>query len=164
MSSDRIECAFTELDSVLANTASERDSVISILKTAIGTIKLDFGTDTARVTEVKLAALKTFDDLLKSQENLSMAKVKLALSNLDTETNKNVSDIAIEILKRINMNDSNKFNGPGQSEQSIADNSDLERAAAKAGVVVLADETGTEKAVTGKQPVIDQNEFKIEEE
>lgn len=164
MSSERINQSFLEMDAVAEMTAVRRAALIDILQEAINKIALDFKGDSARTVEVKLAAIKTMDDLCKSQESLTMAKVKLALSSIDTEANKNISDVAVEVLKRIDMTSNQRFNGPSPSAQSIEDNSILERVALDSGITIEKDELSSAYVQPGVSPKINEKEFAIEEE
>ena len=91
--SDHISKAFEEMDLTLQDSMLRRQALIAALEGVVKSCNLDFEKDTARTVEVKLAAMKTLDDLYKGQENVSMAKVKLALSRIDTKTNQNVSAV-----------------------------------------------------------------------
>ena len=52
---------------------------------------------------MKLSLFKTLDDLIKSQESLYMGKTKLSLQKKSEATNDSVKQMAVDILKQINM-------------------------------------------------------------
>ena len=106
---DHVSKAFEDMDATFQDSMLRRAALISSLEAVVKSCNLDFEKDSARTVEVKLAAMKTLDDLYKGQENVSMNKVKLALSRVDTKTNQNISAVAVEMLKRIEMAESGNY-------------------------------------------------------
>lgn len=160
--STHIDDAFKEMDQIASDSMLRRHAMIAALEEVVKKANLDFEKDTARTVEVKLAAMKTLDDLLKGQENVSMAKVKLALSRVDTKTNQNVSAIAVEMLKRIQMAESGNY-ASVNSGSYVDDDSKLEAAALAAGVSFKEEEI-TEAEDHKEDVKIDDKEFAIEED
>ena len=97
---------YESLDSIQGKREELADALIAIAKT----IKLDIDNDAPRKTEMKLSLFKTVDDILKSQENLHINKVKVGLQKKSEATNENVKQMAIEILRNIDM--THKVNAP----------------------------------------------------
>lgn len=165
---DHITEEFKNMDLTLQDSMLRRQSLIAILEDVVKNSNLDFEKDTARTIEVKLAAMKTLDDLYKGQENISMAKVKLALSRVDTKTNQNISAVAVEMLKRIEMAESGNYTQIN-SGQYIDDDARLAKRALELGVetkpeevesVTVHDQTEINHQL-GKS--VSKNEFDIDE-
>jgi hypothetical protein len=165
---DHISKSFEEMDLTLQDSMLRRQALIAALEGVVKNCNLDFEKDTARTVEVKLAAMKTLDDLYKGQENVSMAKVKLALSRVDTKTNQNISAVAVEMLKRIEMAESGNYVNVNAG-QYVDDDTRLESRAKELGIETKAEEK--EAVVVHDQAELDQqlgksvsnNEFDIEE-
>ena len=161
--STHVDKAFKELDNTVNETSSRRTRLIALMEATLDKLNLDPNTDSPRMTEVKLATLKTLDDLYKGQENVSMAKVKLALSRIDTQTNANVGQMALEVIKQIEMCDCNKFANTNHSS-GVDDDKMLDAVAKDAGIEI--DENETSVVVEQAKPRIEINskEFEPEEE
>ena len=166
--SDHVSKAFEDMDLTLQDSMLRRQALISALEGVVKGCNLDFEKDTARTVEVKLAAMKTLDDLYKGQENVSMAKVKLALSRIDTKTNQNISAVAVEMLKRIEMAEGANYTQINAGKYE--DNDDkLAKRALELGVTTKAEEI--QEVVVHDQAELDQqlgksvskNEFDLEE-
>lgn len=166
--SDHISKAFEEMDLTLQDSMLRRQALIAALEGVVKSCNLDFEKDTARTVEVKLAAMKTLDDLYKGQENVSMAKVKLALSRIDTKTNQNVSAVAVEMLKRIQMAECGNYVDVNAGNY-VDDDNRLARRAQELGVETKPEEI--EHVAVHDQAELDQqlgksvskNEFDLEE-
>lgn len=166
--SGHVAKAFEDMDLTLQDSMLRRQALISALEAVVKGCNLDFEKDTARTVEVKLAAMKTLDDLYKGQENVSMAKVKLALSRVDTKTNQNVSAVAVEMLKRIQMAESGNYVAVNAGKYEDDDNK-LAKRAQELGIetkpeeienVVVHDQAELEQQL-GKS--ISKNEFDLDE-
>lgn len=165
---DHVSKAFEDMDLTLQDSMLRRAALISALESVVKGANLDFEKDTARTVEVKLAAMKTLDDLYKGQENVSMSKVKLALSRIDTKTNQNISAVAVEMLKRIEMAESGNYVNVNAG-QYVDDDARLEARAKELGVetkdeekqaVVIHDQAELDQQL-GKS--VSKNEFDLEE-
>ncbi len=159
--STHVDKAFAEMDSTMMEMTSRRANLITIMEAALDKLNLNPNEDSARLTEVKLATLKTLDDLYKGQENVSMAKVKLALSRIDTQTNANVGQMALEVIKQIEMADCNKFRAANH-QSGVDDDNQLEAAAKEAGIEI--DECETATVVEQDKPKVEINKKDFEPE
>lgn len=165
---DHVTKAFEDMDVTLQDSMLRRAALINALEAVVKGCNLDFEKDTARTVEVKLAAMKTLDDLYKGQENVSMSKVKLALSRVDTKTNQNVSAVAVEMLKRIEMAESGNYVHVNNG-QFVDDDARLARRAQELGIETKPEEV--ESVTIHDQAELNQqlgknvakNEFDIEE-
>lgn len=99
------EIAFEEMNAALDQLKDKRATLIEQLADTTRTTKIDFENDAPRKTEMKLSLFKTLDDLIKSQESLYMGKTKLSLQKKSEATNDSIKQMAVEILKNINMKD-----------------------------------------------------------
>lgn len=161
--STHVDKAFKEMDETMMEMSSRRTRLIALMEATLDKINLDPNADSARLTEVKLATLKTLDDLYKGQENVSMAKVKLALSRVDTQTNANIGQMALEVIKQIEMCDCNKF--AATNHDSGVDNDNLLEAVAKEAGIEIDDEETTIVVEQAKPKIeINNKEFEPEEE
>ena len=118
--------------------------------------------------KIQIWILKKIPQEHKGQENISMAKVKLALSRVDTKTNQNISAVAVEMLKRIEMAESGNYTQIN-SGQYIDDDARLAKRALELGVetkpeevesVTVHDQTEINHQL-GKS--VSKNEFDIDE-
>lgn len=159
--STHVDKAFAEMDSTMMEMTSRRANLITIMEATLDKLNLNPNEDSARLTEVKLATLKTLDDLYKGQENVSMAKVKLALSRIDTQTNANVGQMALEVIKQIEMADCNKFSAANH-QSGVDDDNQLEAAAKEAGIEI--DECETATVVEQDKPKVEINNKDFEPE
>lgn len=159
--STHVDKAFAEMDSTMMEMTSRRANLITIMEATLDKLNLNPNEDSARLTEVKLATLKTLDDLYKGQENVSMAKVKLALSRVDTQTNANVGQMALEVIKQIEMADCNKFSAANH-QSGVDDDNQLEAAAKEAGIEI--DECETATVVEQDKPKVEINNKDFEPE
>lgn len=165
---DHVTKAFEDMDITLQDSMLRRAALINALEAVVKGCNLDFEKDTARTVEVKLAAMKTLDDLYKGQENVSMSKVKLALSRVDTKTNQNISAVAVEMLKRIEMAESGNYVHVNNG-QFVDDDARLARRAQELGIETKPEEV--ESVTVHDQAELNQqlgknvakNEFDIEE-
>lgn len=165
---DHVTKAFEDMDVTLQDSMLRRAALINALEAVVKGCNLDFEKDTARTVEVKLAAMKTLDDLYKGQENVSMSKVKLALSRVDTKTNQNISAVAVEMLKRIEMAESGNYVHVNNG-QFVDDDARLARRAQELGIETKPEEV--ESVTVHDQAELNQqlgknvakNEFDIEE-
>ena len=106
---------YESLDTIQGKREELADALIAVAKS----IKLDIDNDAPRKTEMKLSLFKTVDDILKSQENLHINKVKVGLQKKSEATNENVKQMAIEILRNIDM--THKVNAPVSLSNSEED-------------------------------------------
>lgn len=165
---DHVSKAFEDMDATFQDSMLRRAALISSLEAVVKSCNLDFEKDSARTVEVKLAAMKTLDDLYKGQENVSMNKVKLALSRVDTKTNQNISAVAVEMLKRIEMAESGNYVNVNAG-QFVDDDAKLARRAQELGIETKPEElesvTVHDQAELNQQlgKNVSKNEFDIEE-
>ena len=101
---------FEEMSNGLSNIRSTREALIDQLSQVVKTTHIDIEADAPRKSEMKLALFKTVDDLLKSQESTFTTKTKLSLMKKSEASNESVKQMAIEILRNINMKQ--KANAP----------------------------------------------------
>lgn len=98
------DIAFDEMAAGLGEIREQRDAVIQALIQAVKTTKLDPQNEAPRVTEVKIAMINALDSVLKSQESLHLSKAKAVLNRKAESDSSAVKQMAIEVLRNINMN------------------------------------------------------------
>ena len=97
------DIVFDEMSQGLSTIRDQRADLINQLLQHTKSVHIDLEADAPRKTEVKLALFKTVDDMLKSQESLHTTKTKLSLQRKSEASNESVKQMAIEILRNINM-------------------------------------------------------------
>lgn len=97
------EIVFDEMNMGLDTIRNQRQVLLDQLTQITASTKIDFEADAPRKTEMKLSLFKTVDDLLKSQESLLTGKVKMSLAKKSEASSDAVKQIAVEILKNIDM-------------------------------------------------------------
>ena len=110
------DIVFDEMSQGLSTIRDQRADLINQLLQHTKNVHIDLEADAPRKTEVKLALFKTVDDMLKSQESLHTTKTKLSLQRKSEASNESVKQMAIEILRNINMKQ--KANAPVATTQA----------------------------------------------
>ena len=145
------EIIFDDMNTGLDQIRQQRDALLQQLTQVTATTKIDFEGDAPRKTEMKLSLFKTVDDLLKSQESLLTGKAKMSLAKKSEASNENLKQMAVEILKNIDMKQ--KKNATAPVAVSDKDTSVLEQAfdAMKAddpSAIIKEDELVMDEAAT----------------
>ena len=119
-----------KLDGTIDETVPVRDKMITSLSEAVLDTKWDLHGDSARVTEVKLAAVNSLSSLLNDKEKIRINRAKLALQDKTNDIMENVGkDIATILLK------STLFQGALATSNEEADK-ELERVFNDAGMKI----------------------------
>jgi len=98
-----LDAAFDEIQETFGTTRTIRREMIDQLRSQIGMMKID-PYDKAIMIQAKLMIAKTLDDLLKSDEEVSIKKLKMQLARKDSETNGMVGATIVNLLKNIRTN------------------------------------------------------------
>lgn len=100
---NEIDEAFSELASVCDENRVIRRELINQLRSAAAEMKID-PYDKATVITAKLLIPKTLDDLLKSDEDITLKRLKMKLSRKDSESNGNIGSAIVSLLRSIKAN------------------------------------------------------------
>lgn len=96
---------FIALHDKTKSVSAIRNEIIKKLHSSVG--MYDLGDTNPRSLEVKLAAIKTLDDLLKSEESSATSLIKTQLLRKETESNTDVKAATVEMLKAIKIKQTN---------------------------------------------------------
>ena len=106
------EIIFDDMNMGLDQIRIQRDALLKQLTQVTETTKIDFEGDAPRKTEMKLSLFKTVDDLLKSQESLLTGKAKMSLAKKSEASSGALKEMAVEILKNIDMKQKKNAGAP----------------------------------------------------
>lgn len=97
-----IDEAFEEFESTVGSNKTVRKEMIESLRKALANPEMAPSPyDKAMAMQAKVAVYKTLDDLLKSEEDVSLRKLKMRLARKDSETNGMVGQTMVALLKSI---------------------------------------------------------------
>lgn len=95
-----IDTAFEEVAETFGHSRTIRRELIGQLQKQIGKIQItEF--DKPMMIQARLMIAKTLDDLLKSDEDVSVKKLKMQLARKDSETNGAVGATIVNLIKSI---------------------------------------------------------------
>lgn len=99
-----LDQAFKELEEDFGFSKEARREVIRNLRSQAASVKIS-EYDKATTIMAKMSIVKTFDDLLKSDSDLTLQKLKMKLARKDSETNGMVGQTIAALLKNIRVSD-----------------------------------------------------------
>ena len=136
-----LDAAFKELEEDFGYAKEARREVIKNLRVEAAKIKFsEF--DKATVTMAKVSILKTLDDILKSDSDLTLQKLKMKLARKDSETNGLVGQTIAAMLKNMRVND-----GLGQDPSKDPTEGAMEELAERAKALETTGDEKTKKAL-----------------
>ena len=165
MASDSLDEAFKELEETCGNNRVIRREMINQLRAQIPKMMIgEF--DKPMMIQAKLMIAKTLDDLLKSDDEVSVRNLKLKLARKDSETNGMVGETVTRLLRSIRP-DGKMFNEPGQDINRGAVMEQLKGMQEKnPELTVSKDETeecGSTPSIDNDEPITPLKEEKEEE-
>ena len=98
-----LDKALNNLQNTFDKIHGDRSSIINKLKTVVDNIVLNPNEDSPRMTEVKLATIKTLDDMLRSAESSATTMAKTQLQKKNDESSEATKKMVVEMLKNINL-------------------------------------------------------------
>lgn len=104
-STNAMDQAFEEFEKECAGNREMRRAMIQKLHDVAMKMEIHPEFEKAMTLQAKLMIPKTIDDLLKSDENASLQKLKLKLARKDAETNGAVGTAVVELLKMVHVNE-----------------------------------------------------------
>ena len=99
-----LDIAFKELEEDFAFAKEARREVINNLRSQAAKVKVSEYDKPLMVT-AKMAIIKTFDDMLKSDSDLTLQKLKMKLARKDSETNGMIGATIAAMLKNMRVNE-----------------------------------------------------------
>ena len=115
------ELVFDEMNTGLDTIRNQRQILLDQLTQVTATTKIDFEGDAPRKTEMKLSLFKTVDDLLRSQESLLTGKAKMSLAKKQEASSDALKQVAVEILKNIDMKQKKNVASPVATDDKDKD-------------------------------------------
>lgn len=100
-----LDQAFKELEEDFGFAKESRREVIRNLRSQAASVKVS-EYDKATTIMAKMTIVKTFDDLLKSDSDLTLQKLKMKLARKDSEMNGAVGQTIVAMLKNMRVNES----------------------------------------------------------
>ena len=95
-----IDAAFEEVAETFGSARTVRREMIEMLRKQI--VKCEINEyDKALMISAKMSVIKTLDDLLKSDQDVSVKKLKMQLARKDSETNGAVGATIVNLIKSI---------------------------------------------------------------
>lgn len=111
-SKNAIDAAFEEFEATCKTGREARTMMIDILKKSLQNPEMAPSPyDKAMAMQAKVAVFKTLDDLVKSDEDMSLKKFKMIMARKDSETNGAVGQTIVALLKNIRATGENGGNG-----------------------------------------------------
>lgn len=95
-----IDAAFEEFETTVGNNRVIRREVIDMLRKQVPKCEIYEG-EKAMAIQAKMMVIKTLDDLMKSDEEVSIKKLKMKLARQDSATNGMVGQTIVAMLKSI---------------------------------------------------------------
>ena len=98
-----LDVALEQLQNKFHSTDNIRQILIDKLTSTVNQMSIDPNNDAPRMQEVKLATIKTLDELLKSAESSAVTNAKVQMQKRSDENSEASSKLVIEMLKNINV-------------------------------------------------------------
>lgn len=105
-----IDAAFEEFETTIGNNRVVRREVIDMLRRQVPKCEIYEG-EKAMAIQAKMMVIKTLDDLMKSDEDVSLKKLKMKLARQDSATNGVVGQTIVALLKNIRATGENTGKG-----------------------------------------------------
>lgn len=98
-----LDVALEQLQDKFHSTDDIRQILINKLTSTVNQMSIDPNNDAPRMQEVKLATIKTLDDLLKSAESSAVTNAKVQMQKRSDENSDATSKLVIEMLRNIDI-------------------------------------------------------------
>lgn len=116
-----IDEAFEEFEQTTGNNRVVRREMIESLRKALANPEMAPSPyDKAMAMQAKVAVFKTLDDLLKSEEDVSLKSLKMRLARKDSETNGMVGQTVVALLKSIRASGEDNGGTPKEIDRGAA--------------------------------------------
>jgi len=98
-----LDKAIEQVDSTFRSTDNVRDILINKLRMVVDNLVLSPDGDSPLKLDSKLHIIQTVKELLKDKENSAVTAAKVKMQKKDTESSDAARQMAIELLKNINL-------------------------------------------------------------
>ena len=98
-----LDKAIEQVDSTFQSTDRVRDILINKLQLVVNNLALSPDSDSPLKLDSKLHIIQTVKELLKDKENSAVTAAKIKMQKKDTESSDAARQMAIELLKSINV-------------------------------------------------------------
>ena len=98
-----LDLAIEQVDKVFQSTNTTREQLIGRLATVINSMSMSPDEDSPLKLDAKLHVFQTLQALLKDKESSVITAAKVKMQKKDTESSDAARQIAIELLKNINV-------------------------------------------------------------
>ena len=109
---------FKDLEDKLQTTRDMRDNLSKKLNEIVDSIKFDF-TDKLSVNQSKIGVLSTFTNLLNDIDNQAFGIEKVKLSKKDKDNDSKYSELLVQYLSKLNVNETRLNNVPEINEEEL---------------------------------------------
>lgn len=121
-SKNDLDLAFEEFESEVGGNKVIRREMIESLRKALANPEMAPNPfDKAMALQAKMSVYKTLDDLIKSDEDITIKKIKMKLSRKNDETNGMVGATIIQLLKNIRVDGDASGNQQVDPNQAMDD-------------------------------------------
>ena len=166
-STNSLDAAFKELEETCGSNRTIRREMIEQLRAQIPKVVQISEYDKALMITAKMSVIKTLDDLLKSDEDVSVRNLKLKLARKDSETNGMIGETVTRLLRSIRP-DGKMLNEPGQDINRGAVMDELKNMQENNPELAVSkeetEECGASPSVDSDEPIAPLKEEKDEEE
>ena len=97
---NELDRAFSEFEKEFDTSREMRRGAIEMLQKEVAKVQIS-EYDKPMMIQAKMMIVKTFDDMLKSNEDITLKKLKMKLARKDSETNGVVGTAIVNLLKEV---------------------------------------------------------------
>ena len=160
-----LDAAFEEVESVFSENRVIRREMINQLRKQVTKMEIS-EYDKPMMIQAKLMIGKTLDDLLKSDEDVSVKKLKMKLARKDSETNGMVGQTIVNLLKNIRVNGEPSDNNESVSRDNVME--ELQKQQESNKELAISDgeveECGSTPSTDGNEPIVTKEEKEDDED
>lgn len=117
---NEIDQAFDTFEEQYKENRGIRKEMISQLRKQISKVEINPEYDKPMLIQSKLMVLKTLDDIIKSDEDMNIKRLRLKLQRKNDESNGMVGAAVVSLLKELKLNATSEGNR-GDGERALED-------------------------------------------
>ena len=119
-SKNEIDQAFDTFEEQYRENKDIRREMISQLRKQVSKVEINPEYDKPMLIQSKLMVLKTLDDIIKSDEDMNIKRLRLKLQRKNDESNGMVGAAVVSLLKELKLNATSEGNR-GDGERALED-------------------------------------------
>jgi len=154
-----LDAAFEDVEATFGENRVIRREMINQLRKQAAKIEIS-EYDKALMITAKMSVLKTLDDLLKSDEDVSIKKFKMRLARKDSETNGMVGQTIVNLLKNIRVTGEPSDTISNVSRDNVME--ELQKQQESNQELAISDgeveECGSTPSTDGNEPIVTKEE------